>query len=196
MRNMFKGLIVAAMALVATPAIADPITYTLSGTFTGTRDNNPFTTFATFTGIGDTNDSFDFDSTVTVAPLSSLTAFADGTTFTVLGNSVFFVNRDFSFGGFSNENGMDYIATFTSAAFAGYDGISAIADVTGTPDALPFSYQTDLGAIRITDVTGINFSASVAGAVPEPATWAMMIGGFGMVGGAMRRRRSVKVSFA
>lgn len=25
--------------------------------------------------------------------------------------------------------------------------------------------------------------------VPEPATWAMMIGGFGMVGGAMRRRR-------
>ena len=26
-------------------------------------------------------------------------------------------------------------------------------------------------------------------AVPEPATWAMMIGGFGLVGGAMRRRR-------
>ncbi len=37
-----------------------------------------------------------------------------------------------------------------------------------------------------------------AGAVPEPAAWAMMIGGFGMVGGAMRRRRSIstKVSFA
>ena len=27
-------------------------------------------------------------------------------------------------------------------------------------------------------------------AVPEPSTWAMMIGGFGIVGGAMRRRRS------
>lgn len=27
-----------------------------------------------------------------------------------------------------------------------------------------------------------------AAAVPEPATWAMMIGGFGLVGGAMRRR--------
>jgi len=26
------------------------------------------------------------------------------------------------------------------------------------------------------------------GAVPEPATWAMMIGGFGLIGGAMRRR--------
>lgn len=35
-------------------------------------------------------------------------------------------------------------------------------------------------------------------AVPEPSTWAMMIGGFGLVGGAMRRRRKVttKVSHA
>jgi len=31
----------------------------------------------------------------------------------------------------------------------------------------------------------ITFSAA---AVPEPATWAMMIGGLGLVGGAMRRR--------
>jgi hypothetical protein len=29
------------------------------------------------------------------------------------------------------------------------------------------------------------------GAVPEPATWALMIGGFGMVGAAARRRRSM-----
>lgn len=39
----------------------------------------------------------------------------------------------------------------------------------------------------------------VTGAVPEPASWAMMISGFGLVGGAMRARRrkgSVTVSFA
>jgi hypothetical protein len=43
----------------------------------------------------------------------------------------------------------------------------------------------------------ISFNYVTAGAIPEPATWAMMIGGFGMVGGAMRRRRvSTKVSFA
>jgi hypothetical protein len=36
-----------------------------------------------------------------------------------------------------------------------------------------------------------------AGGVPEPTTWAMMISGFGLVGGAMRRRRtSVKVTYA
>jgi len=34
---------------------------------------------------------------------------------------------------------------------------------------------------------------SPSAAVPEPATWAMMIGGFGLVGAAMRRR-STKVS--
>jgi hypothetical protein len=33
-------------------------------------------------------------------------------------------------------------------------------------------------------------------AVPEPATWAMMIGGFGLIGAAMRRRRKVSVTYA
>ncbi len=33
-------------------------------------------------------------------------------------------------------------------------------------------------------------------AVPEPATWGMMIGGFAIAGVAMRRRKSVSVSFA
>ncbi|GAA0487371.1 hypothetical protein GCM10009096_32810 [Parasphingorhabdus litoris] len=39
---------------------------------------------------------------------------------------------------------------------------------------------------------------TAAPAVPEPATWAMMIGGFGLVGGALRRRRKMttKVSYA
>ena len=38
----------------------------------------------------------------------------------------------------------------------------------------------------------VSFTASV----PEPATWAMMICGFGMMGGAMRSRRRTSVSFA
>ena len=31
--------------------------------------------------------------------------------------------------------------------------------------------------------------------VPEPASWAMMLGGFGAIGGAMRSRRKTSVSF-
>jgi len=35
-----------------------------------------------------------------------------------------------------------------------------------------------------------------AAAVPEPAAWAMMIAGFGLVGAAMRRRTTMKVSYS
>ncbi len=35
-----------------------------------------------------------------------------------------------------------------------------------------------------------------AGRVPEPAAWAMMLAGFGLVGSAMRRRSKVAVTFA
>jgi hypothetical protein len=37
--------------------------------------------------------------------------------------------------------------------------------------------------------------ARLAG-IPEPAAWAMMLAGFGLVGAAMRRRQKVAVSFA
>ncbi|MEO9468873.1 PEPxxWA-CTERM sorting domain-containing protein [Parasphingorhabdus sp.] len=41
-------------------------------------------------------------------------------------------------------------------------------------------------------------SEAAMGAIPEPATWAFMIFGFGAIGGAMRRQRkaNVKVSYA
>ena len=56
----------------------------------------------------------------------------------------------------------------------------------------------------------ISFSSDVSGgccfgpaldnvriaAVPEPASWAMMIGGFALLGGALRRRRRTPVAFA
>jgi hypothetical protein len=37
----------------------------------------------------------------------------------------------------------------------------------------------------------VRFQISSVSAVPEPATWAMMIGGFGLAGVAIRRRRSI-----
>jgi hypothetical protein len=35
-----------------------------------------------------------------------------------------------------------------------------------------------------------------AAAVPEPATWAMMIGGFGLIGAASRRRARTSITYA
>lgn len=41
------------------------------------------------------------------------------------------------------------------------------------------------------------FAYGTAASVPEPAAWGLMIAGFGMVGAAMRRRRSpMKVSYS
>ena len=42
----------------------------------------------------------------------------------------------------------------------------------------------------------LTISDEPIGAVPEPASWAMMLLGFAAVGGAMRRRRRVRVSYS
>lgn len=49
--------------------------------------------------------------------------------------------------------------------------------------------------IRIYDTAITPSQATPAGAVPEPASWAMMMVGFGVVGAAMRRRKAA-ISFA
>ena len=48
------------------------------------------------------------------------------------------------------------------------------------------------GVNYIPDINGVNGSFAVQ-AVPEPASWAMMIAGFGLAGAAMRRRTAKAV---
>ena len=54
-------------------------------------------------------------------------------------------------------------------------------------------YQSVAGAGNVTSASGVPF-----GLVPEPATWAMMILGFGLIGGALRSRKAqaVRVTYA
>lgn len=47
----------------------------------------------------------------------------------------------------------------------------------------------DLGTYVGDQIAGYNLVQPLAGAVPEPAAWAMLIAGFGLVGAAQRRRR-------
>ena len=58
------------------------------------------------------------------------------------------------------------------------------------------AYSIDFGgtANRVA-FDNITFGSANPGGVPEPAAWAMMLAGFGLVGGAMRRRQA-NVSFA
>ncbi len=58
------------------------------------------------------------------------------------------------------------------------------------------AYSTDFGTSVATNGLVTTFSSKTAPAVPEPATWAMMLMGFGLVGGTLRRRQKVNVRFA
>jgi hypothetical protein len=60
----------------------------------------------------------------------------------------------------------------------------------GTAKSIDFG-----GSANLIAFDNITFGSATPG-VPEPATWAMMIGGFGLVGAAMRRRTKISVQFA
>ena len=96
-------------------------------------------------------------------------------------------------------------AYFTGAQLAGIqltfnDGSARTVDIPGVFGA-DFVGFTDFGK-SISKVTfngthdfmaidDITFSLATPTGVPEPATWAMMISGFGLAGAALRRRRQV-----
>lgn len=75
---------------------------------------------------------------------------------------------------------------------AGFCPFSA-AGITFAGTAKSVSFAGVADQIVFDDVT---FGSSTPGGVPEPAAWAMMLAGFGLVGGAMRRRSKVAVTFA
>jgi hypothetical protein len=52
------------------------------------------------------------------------------------------------------------------------------------------------GATFTSSQNSFEFDNLASGAVPEPAAWAMMIGGFGLVGAAARRRVNTQVTYA
>lgn len=57
------------------------------------------------------------------------------------------------------------------------------------------SFWTRENATNVAELRGQVVLRSVAGAVPEPTTWAMMIGGFAIAGASLRRRKTA-ISFA
>jgi hypothetical protein len=102
-------------------------------------------------------------------------------------------------GSFSDYRYFGYnasIGSFVSATISGFPEIlSAIKDDGSRGFFVRkdsnYTIFSDYGAGNISvPYTNITVSSSVA-AVPEPATWAMLILGMGAIGFAMRRRRNV-----
>jgi hypothetical protein len=71
----------------------------------------------------------------------------------------------------------------------GYDGNFSTLDthdLSAYADIVKLEMSSNDGAGVTYD--NFRFTAGDGGGVPEPATWAMMIAGFGLVGAASRRR--------
>jgi uncharacterized protein YegL len=93
----------------------------------------------------------------------------------------------------ANNRG-DLAAAKANALLAGIDQINCIG-VGGGADCTNVIAGTGSFSLNATNFN--DFEASLrrkiireVGGVPEPATWALMIAGFGLVGSAMRRRRT------
>lgn len=84
-----------------------------------------------------------------------------------------------------------FFHTITPDAQAGFQRVEFTPESYGSMWGLGgFWFESKSGqpvAIRVDNLT----FTTVPGSVPEPATWAMMIAGFGLAGTALRRRRAV-----
>lgn len=88
----------------------------------------------------------------------------------------------------------------TSIEFDASDNLYAIGISSDTLYSNVLTVPVSVGVLtpRLSDVRGLLFQGAGVAPVPEPATWAMMILGFGAVGGALRRRQKVttRISYA
>lgn len=92
-------------------------------------------------------------------------------------------------GDLSVTQGQDNLFRFVSNSF------TFVGSAAGRGfDTLTISAATNFGEFIVDDVsitdTGEHVSGGVAG-VPEPSSWALLISGFGLAGGALRRRRAL-----
>lgn len=168
------------MLSIVTPAAAQT---TYSGSATGGVFGATFT-LTTFNTIGSLQTLTDADVatwsvTVTGNGTQTFSNVTQGAALTTLGTDLTAdsIGLYFNYGGtgyaqFYNPNSADNELLFCSNICG--NGSETYIQVNGLPD--------------YTLATG-NQQIAAADAVPEPAAWALMIGGFGIVGGALRIRR-------
>lgn len=206
MRMGTKLAATAALLCLSTPSQAATILGQIN--FTGFVRPMGSTSFATATGL----DFYNFP----LSPLATNDGGIPGTIFSALGSTGIFAGLicagycgtiqdlpSFSTGPitafFDIGPGIQFdLGTINSVSFAP-DGVggslkliaSGVFRITGydpTPAVVTLTTQAD----------GLtSFSATARSAVPEPASWALMIGGFGLAGGMLRAsRRRVWVRYA
>lgn len=148
-----------------------------AGTYTLTFTEDAFTAFTRFSGVSGCD----------AAGGSCVTGWENSVRYTIGGTTYLFGDGAAS-GGLGPVSGGGYYDT-AAKSFANAGKYVGSFTVNAGETATFFLYDDVLGD----NSGGVSLSIS---AVPEPATWAMLILGMGIVGGAMRRRRNTTVQFA
>ena len=189
MKMIFVGAI-AAVAFAATPASA-AITVFTGDTTTGPTFNRPLSGRppTNLSGVGTAVRYFVTPFTVSLAG-----------NYNFLNSAVYDAYLGIHANSFNPSNALVNALAYDDDAGPGSDsqilGLGLNAGVSYFAVSSSFA-NNDFGAFRLTiDGPGNIIGGNVA-AVPEPATWALMIFGFGLVGFAMRRRRQpVTITYA
>ena len=186
-----QGLRLAASALPSLSTYSVETSFLFTDT-TGYRRILDFKNRASDTGLYNLNTALNFYNIVTgtsgtiVPAVQTQVVFTrDGTTGTVAG----YVNgvQQITFNDAGGLSVIDTFLTFFQDDLAVSNEASA-----GRADFIRI-YDNALTATEVAALpTGtLPMTPPVTGQVPEPASWAMMIGGFGMIGAALRRRRTM-----
>lgn len=206
-RLLFAGALVAASA-VSAPASAVPIAAgtvsiadlyipvvnltTNPATFTA-NFGSTFQVLGTggFAGVtgktGTENGTLSFSNMVGTTinqTVSNFFQFADGTsTFNFTPTSV--TTQTFNvINGVSSSISLYLLGTTTSTGTG----------IDPTPTSLTISFN-QTGTSAFSSSQTLSVPPAITSPVPEPATWGMMIGGLGMIGGTLRRRKRAAVRF-
>ncbi len=171
-----------ALSLAAVPAAAaTAVDVTYTGTLSGvnTTFNAPFTADVLLSGTTTAEDIS--DGTFTLADFSATYA---GTTTAFSGTTT---------AQFINTLLRITVGTTVLGDFEiGVPQSSTLLDTDYNVTVSGGSANGFFGSATITGGTGVLRGSTIAAAVPEPGTWALMLVGFGAIGVAMRRRRARK----
>jgi hypothetical protein len=202
----FVGAATLSLACAA-PAMAAVFAYSISGNGTGSLNGIGYSGPFTITGVGD--NSIDLNPSPFVNAYGvNLTVTFGAETLTALYPIAFFTVPTSNVAGFVQVVPpftptliIQDVFDVTSPVFATYDPTTPIGPVNVDFLGAPFSLLTNAGMLtligRPSDLTFEAYSiGSIGGGVPEPASWALMIAGFGVVGATMRRRPKVSVSYS
>ena len=95
---------------------------------------------------------------------------------------------------------MKFLA-LTAVALLAAAPVMAVTTVNADKEALRIAAERGdawhvkhLGPVSVPPAVITEAPTTPTGAVPEPASWAMMVAGFGLVGGALRRRSMARVA--